>query len=189
MHKIPISGGPHSGKTTLLEALRVEYGDAYFVSEPAERVITRELTKQTGDIRYVPNVPWLDYSKFGPEVTNESVVLEDEIPDSADLVFQDRSLIDTIAYCRLNQFEHFIPRVERLISVARYSFALFCEPVGTYTATDVRRETAEEAQRTHNSLTEAYDNSGIRVVHLPAIQVSERLSIVRAAIDQLQLRT
>jgi predicted ATPase len=183
MRKIPISGGPHSGKTTLLEALRVEYEDAYFVPEPAERVITRELTKQADEADYVPIVPWLNYHTFGPEVADESVALESKIPHSADLVFQDRSLIDTIAYCRLNQFEDFIPEVETRIRVARYTLALFCEPVGTYTATDVRRETAEEAQRTHDYLAEAYDNSGITVIHLPAVSVVERLAIVRSTVS------
>jgi predicted ATPase len=184
MRKIPISGGPHSGKTTLLEALGAEFDGAYFVAEPAERVITRELAKQTEDPDYVPNVPWASYSKFGPEVVNESVALEADIPDSADLVFQDRSLIDTVAYCRLNGFESFISEVEERIRVARYSFALFCEPVGTYTTTEVRRETAEEAQRTHDFLAEAYDNSGITVVHLPAVSVPERLTIVQDTITE-----
>lgn len=184
MRKVPISGGPHSGKTTLLEALRGEFEDAYFVAEPAERVISRELAKQAEDATYTPNVPWIDYSKFGPEVADESVRLEGDIPVVADLVFQDRSLIDTIAYCRLNDFESFIPEVERRIKIARYSLALFCEPVGTYTATEVRRETAEEARRTHDFLTEAYDHSGITVIHLPAVPVPERLSIVRAAIAE-----
>ncbi len=184
IHKIPISGGPCTGKTTLLEALRSEFGDAYFVTEPAERVITRELAKQAEDATYKPNVPWVDYSKFGPEVADESVKLEAGIPGSANLVFQDRSLIDTIAYCRLNNFESFIPEIEQRIKVARYSLALFCAPVGTYTATEVRRETAEEAQRTHDFLAEAYDHSGITVIHLPAVSVPERLSIVRNAIAE-----
>jgi predicted ATPase len=182
MKKIPISGGPHSGKTTLLEALYSEFDDAYFVAEPAEQVITRELAKQSEDAAYTPNVPWIDYSKFGPEVADESVRLEADIPDDANLVFQDRSLIDTIAYCRLNGFERFIPEVERRIKIAKYSFALFCEPVGTYTATEVRRETVEEARKTHDFLAEAYDQSGISVIHLLAVPVPERLSLVKAAI-------
>lgn len=179
MLKIPISGGPHCGKTTLLKALRNEFEGAYFVAEPAERVISRELAKQSEDPSYTPNVPWIDYSKFGPEVADESLTLEAGIPDSADLVFQDRSLIDTIAYCKLNGFESFIPEVERRVKAARYSLAFFCEPVGTYAVTEIRRETAEEAIITHDFLTEAYDHSGIEVVHLPAVPVIERLDIIR----------
>jgi predicted ATPase len=185
MRKIPISGGPHTGKSTLLKALRDEFNYADFVPEPAERVITRELAKQAKDATYTPNVPWLDYSKFGLEVADESVRLEARIPDSVDLVFQDRCQIDNIAYFRLNGFESFIPEVERRIEVARYSFALFCEPVGTYTTTEVRRETEEEARRTHDFLAEAYDHAGITVIHLPAVPVPERLSIIRSAIAEV----
>jgi predicted ATPase len=182
MQKIPISGGPHSGKTTLLEALKVEFPDAYFVPEPAETVITRELAKQAIDASYEPIVPWIDYTTFGPAVADESEILEGQIPSSADLVFQDRSLIDTIGYCKLNKLDRFIPEVQRRVNLARYAFALFCEPVGDYTATEIRRETAAEAQLTHDYLGRAYDQSGIPIVHLPAVSVAERLMIIRTAL-------
>lgn len=182
MRKIPISGGPHAGKTTLLEALKIEYPDAYFVHEPATEVIENELAVAENDPDYEPRVPWIDYSKFGPLVTSKSVELESAIPDSADLVFQDRSLIDTIAYCRLNNFDEYIPDVKKHIRIARYAIAFFCETVGEYTSTEIRRESAEEAQRTHDFLSEAYDESGIPVVHLPAISTEERLTVIKNAL-------
>lgn len=182
MRKVPVSGGPHSGKTTLIEALRTEFSEACFVPEPAEGLIARELAKQTQNPSYVPIAPWIDYKLFGPKVTDESVHLEAQIPLDATLVFQDRSLIDTIAYCRLNDFEEFIPEVERRIAVANYAFALFCEPVGTYIATEIRRETADEARLTHDYLAAAYDGSGIPVIHLPAASVEERIAIIRECI-------
>lgn len=185
MIKIPISGGPHTGKTTLIEALRGEFPEAHFVPEPAETVITRELAKQALNPDYIPVAPWIDYTTFGPAVADESTKLEADVPNDANLVFQDRSLIDTIAYAQLNGFEEFVPEVERRVRLANYAFALFCEPVGTYTATDVRRETDEEARQTHEYLARAYEASGIRVVHLPAVSVQERISIVRASVGSL----
>jgi predicted ATPase len=185
MRKIPISGGPHAGKTTTLEALKVEFPEAYFVAEPAEIVISRELAKQTADPGYVPIVPWLDYKKFCPIVTEESLRLEAEIPDNASIVFQDRSLIDNIGYCRLNGFDTFIPTVERHLVAAKYALALFCEPVGAYTATEVRRETAEEARLTHDYLSQAYDSSGVQMVHLPAVSLEDRLTIIRTTIEAI----
>ncbi|HET9174034.1 MAG TPA: ATP-binding protein [Candidatus Saccharimonadales bacterium] len=185
MLKVPISGGPHAGKTTTLEALKLEFPEAYFVAEPAEVVISRELAKQVEDPTYEPVVPWVDYKKFCPIVTEESLRLEAEIPDNATLVFQDRSLIDNIGYCRLNGFDTFIPTVERYIAAARYTLALFCEPVGTYTATHVRRETVEEARLTHDHLSQAYDGSGVQMVHLPAVTLEERLTIIRNTIETM----
>jgi predicted ATPase len=187
MVKIPISGGPHSGKTTLLGALKREFPNAYYVPEPAERVIRRELTKQGIMSEYVPRVPWLDYATFGPEVADESITLENEIPPKATIVFQDRSLIDTIGYARLNGFDSFIPTVDRYVRAAKYSFALFCEPVGTYKVTDVRRETPEEAELTHNYLAQAYEQSAIPVIHLPAISTEQRIAVIRTTIDNLGL--
>lgn len=185
MRKIPISGGPHSGKTTLLEALRNEFPAAYFVPEPAETIITRELAKEAATPEYTPVVPWIDYTKFGPAVADESELLEATIPPATKIVFQDRSLIDTIGYARLNGFNSFVPVVQRRAKLAHYAFALFCEPVGNYAITEIRREAAEEARRTHDFLAEAYDEFDISVVHLPAVPVEERISIIRNSIEKI----
>lgn len=179
MRKIIISGVPHSGKTTLLEALKHEFPTAYFVSEPAGEVIKTELAKQANDSSYIPIVPWLDYKTFGPVVADKSVELESAIPADTDMVFQDRSLIDTIAYCRLNDFEEFLPEVRRRIAKANYTYVFFCEPVGTYKKTDFRRETAEEARKTHEYLAQAYKESGITTIHLPAAPTSDRVKAIR----------
>lgn len=176
--KIPISGGPHAGKTTLLEALHSEYPEAWFVPEPATHVIGRELEREVCEPGYVPSVPWIEYSAFGPLVTQASVDLEAAIAEGKQVVFQDRSLIDTIAYCRVEGFDRFIPEVQRRIWAAKYAFALFCEPVGTYTANGVRRENADKARRTHDLLAQAYETSGIPVVHLPAFEGEKSVAIV-----------
>ena len=186
MLKIPISGGPHTGKTTLLEALRAEFPDAHFVPEPAERVIARELGKEQDDPEYTAIVPMRDYRKFAPLVVEESVALEDEIPEGVDVVFQDRSLIDNVGYGKLNDFTDFLPEVHRKIVVARYSFSLFCAPVGEYAKSAIRHETAEEAVETHRHLMDAYSQSGIEVVHLPAVAVEQRLEIIRLRIKNVQ---
>lgn len=185
MRKIPISGGPHSGKTTLLEALKTEFPEANFVPEPAETVITRELAKQALDPLYIPVVPWIDYKAFGPVVADESEVLEAIVPRDADIVFQDRSLIDTIGYARLNDFDSFVPEIRRRAKFANYTLALFCEPVGDYMATEIRRESAEEARITHDYLAAAYDEAGIPVVHLPAVSVEDRLAVIQEAIKDI----
>lgn len=185
MYKIPISGGPHTGKTTLLEALKTEFPAAYFVPEPATEVIEHELGLQVADDSHIPNVPWIDYTKFGPAVADKSDELEALIPAGTKLAFQDRSLIDTIGYARLNDFDSFVPEVQRRVALANYTFALFCEPVGEYAATHVRHETSDEAFRTHAFLQAAYQESGIRVIGLPAISVAGRIAIIHEVIADL----
>jgi predicted ATPase len=184
MRKIPLSGGPHSGKTTLFRALQERYPDAYFIPEPATEIIEHEQSLKLADDSHVLNVPWLDYKRFGPTVMKKSVELESQIPLDADLVFQDRSLIDTIAYARLNNFDNLVPQVQRRVAAANYAFAFFCEPVGEYAMTHVRQETSNEALLTHDYLRRAYDESGIPIVELPNIPVADRLTIVHRVITE-----
>ncbi len=181
MIKIPISGGPHSGKSTLFEALKIEYPtpDTYFVPEAAEQVIRRELGKQALDPTYKAIVPWDNYAAFAPVVVQESVELEQGIPKDAKLVFLDRSLIDNLGYARLDGLESLIPEVERKVRAAQYTFALFCEPVGEYTTTEVRRETAEKARQIRDHLAETYNSSGLYVEYLPPVSVEERLATIQ----------
>ncbi len=185
--KIPISGGPHTGKTTLLEALRVQFPDAHFVPEPATNVITRELETERANPSHKPRVPWVDYRQFGPLVAEESEVLESDIPEAATIAFQDRSLIDTIAYSRLNNFDEFVPEVSRRVAIARYSFALICQPVGEYTTTTVRRETQDEALQTHLEIERAYNESGIEVISIPAISTNERVALITEVLQSRSL--
>lgn len=183
MRKIPISGGPHSGKTTLLNALREEYPDAHFVEEPAEKVIAEQLAFDESGPGAVGIFPWTNYQQFAGLVVTASVELEAAIPADADLVFQDRSLIDNIGYNRLNNYVNWINHTRKLVKAANYSLAFFCEPVGTYTATVIRRETPEEAARTHQYLSTAYEESGLQVIHLPAIPVPDRIQLIKEVIQ------
>lgn len=184
MHKIPISGGPHTGKTTLHNKLKETRPDFYFVPEPAEIVINRELQKQKRNPNYIPKIPSIDYRKFCPLVIEESLKLEAEIPKDTKIAILDRSLFDTLGYCRLNSTEEFIPKINKAIKLAGYTVAIFCAPVGNYNITTTRRETAEEALITHQFLSEAYEQSRLPIIHLPPTEkVEERLAILEQALE------
>lgn len=176
--KIPIAGGPHTGKTTLLDALRVHFPEAYFVPEPATSVIARELKLEKERSGYQPRVPWINYDQFGPLAVQESEILEAEIPRMASIAFQDRSLIDAIAYFRLNNLDSLIPEIKRKIILAKYSFVFLCQPVGEYIETSARRESKSEALRTHVAIERAYNESGLDVILVPAMGIDERAAFI-----------
>ncbi len=182
--RIPISGGPHAGKTTLINALREVYSGAHFLEEPAERVIARELERETAEPGYEAIVPWRDYPQFSQLVLQEALDLEASARYGAVLRFQDRSLHDNIGYDRLNGVDT-SPDTHRYAAVAGYTVALFCHPVGSYTTTEIRRESAEQARHIHNTLYETYRASGLVVVDLPAVSVQERIEIVQQVVGDV----
>ena len=113
MHKIPISGGPSTGKSTTFEMLKSVYSDAHFVSEAAETVIKRELSKQQEDPTYVPIMPVTNYRKFAPLVMAQQQADEESIPEGVDLVFMDRCVIDNLGYLAHNGVVDYVEEVHR----------------------------------------------------------------------------
>lgn len=181
MSKIVVAGGPHTGKTTLIQHLQNEFGSVHFVPEPAQIIIEEELAKGKRDSEYRPIVPTERYPEFAELALKKSVELESKVPANSVAVL-DRSIIDNLAYARLNNHEKIIPRIQRQIKLARYSVALFCEPVGTYTRTEVRPESEEFSMQIHNHLRTAYQESDVRIVSLPAVDIQDRVEIAKSVV-------
>ena len=177
MKKIIITGGPHTGKTTLILALQEKYPDFIYITEPATLVIEAEHKREESEEGYVGTFPWNNYEKFGPNVIAKSLELEKNIQSKTGLIILDRSLIDTIAYARLNNCEHLLPDLYKYIGDAKYWKAFLCDFVGSYQSNQVRSESFEEAQVTQQAIKLAYEESSISIVQMPAVSVKERIKI------------
>jgi predicted ATPase len=172
--KLVISGGPHTGKTTLYNALEQKYsGEIAFVSEPATTVI-----RGLGDTAIVNNP-----AEFCKRCIEVSVLQESLASEKHSTVIQDRSLVDTVAYARRDGCDDLIPRLRRLTRAANYSQVFFCEPVGSYLNTYERYEDEKTAQMTHGMLLDAYQETGMPLVNVPAVSISERLELISRYID------
>ena len=182
MKKIIIAGGPHTGKTTLLDNMKVEYagsGAVFFVPEPATTVIAEQLSRQEQDPTYEPIMPTTRYREFAGLVVPRSVQLEGAIPPATRVAVLDRSLVDNIAYARLNECHDLVPQMHTAAEAAGYSAVFMCDFVGEYTQTNERREDEATAHLVHDAIQSAYDDFGIDVIKLPAVSVPERLEIVQ----------
>lgn len=174
MRKIVISGGPHSGKTTLFESLRTTLPQYEYVPEPATAVLSeaQEVDDDKKRLSEILESPLL----FCTLCMKQSILSEGRIDKDAALTFLDRSLVDTIAYSRRDRCEELVPIVQLLAERAAYQTVLFCEPVGKIRD---RIEDANEAQRTHNLLREAYEEMHIDIVPLPAVSTEKRVEYVK----------
>lgn len=185
MRKIVISGGPSTGKTTIFEMLNNTFPDAYFVNEAAETVIKRETAKQKEDPSYTPIMPVSNYREFVPLVMAQQITNEEAIPNDADLVIMDRSIIDNLGYLAHYGLSEYENEVHRRIRTCGYTLAFFCDWLGKVEQNDIRQETYEEGLAIHRHLETAYHESGMPVVHLPAVSVAERLTIITNTIKSL----
>ncbi len=172
--KIVLSGGPHSGKTTLLESLKTKFPQYEYIPEPATMVLSELQTQGNEDKhwREIIESPLL----FCTLCMKQSILSESNINKSTPIVFLDRCLIDTIAYSRRDRCEEIVPVVRLLAEQAVYHTVFFCEPIGEI---NNRVEGIAEAQYTHNLLRDAYQEMDIDLVTLTATTIEERISIVQ----------
>lgn len=173
MERIIITGGPCCGKTTLLSKLQERLPEATYLEEAAERIILEERSLEETGQNYQGKFPWNQPGPFQHRVIDLTLELEAKAAHQSNLTFQDRSLIDNIAYARLSNLKDVEERARRLGREANYDLAIFCEPF-PYQATEVRHEDPEFATKIHTEILLAYREEGIPTLILPATSSTER---------------
>ncbi len=164
-----ITGGPASGKTTLLKALRKKGFKCF--DEVAREVIREELAKKT-DI-----VPWLRLADFN------AIVLERQkkqyIDAGEELHFFDRGIPDNIAY-HVNGNIPIHPKLHVAAKEHRYKEKVFFlgpwEEI--YKNDVVRKEPFETAIKIAGHIKKAYEDLGYVVLVVPKGAVKERVKFV-----------
>ncbi len=168
MPKIVITGGPCTGKTTLLQDLgRLGFG---IVDETARRII-KEQQKVGGNI-----LPWINPAEFEIAVKQLQLEGEEKLPEEK-IHFLDRSLADILAYCDFAGIPH-TEGVKELCQ-GRYHKVLLLEPLKiTYEKDSVRKENKKDAKRIHRLIEKAYTQLGYEVIKVPVLPPKERMEWV-----------
>lgn len=180
MNKIVITGGPSSGKSTLIEALKnKEYS---VIEEGALELIEKE-KKEGGNI-----FPWTDPEKFQEKVFLDQIKREENINEEKEIIFLDRSLIDILAYC-LHYSVNPPKDLKKEIEKANYSkvFILDMLPKEYWTQTRngrVRMHTYEMGVEIHEKIEETYEKSGLEIIYVPFISVEERVKFIEENIKK-----
>lgn len=162
-----VTGGPSSGKTTLLKSLgKLGY---YTVPEPARLIIDEHMARgiTLQELRY-------DEAEWNRMVLQRSMQAEEGVPKDR-TVFFDRAIPDNIAYHKLRGMS-----TEHIEAVAkgRYRKVFFMEPLHFYEKDYSRTEDLEIANRLSRLLLDAYRNLGYPVIEVPPVSVEERVSFV-----------
>ena len=170
-----LTGGPGSGKTTLVEALRAA---GYPASVEAGRGIIQDHMAISG-----PALPWNDPALFAElmlswEMRSHAIAMEETGP-----VFFDRGVPDVIGYLRLTGLP--VPaHAEKAAEVFRYNrkvFILLPWPEIFHQDAE-RRQDLDEARRTCEAMVSTYSALGYNLVAVPCAPVEERVAFVLAEI-------
>ncbi|WP_313101774.1 AAA family ATPase [Brevundimonas sp.] len=171
LRRILVTGGPGSGKTSLIEALAAA---GHATSPEAGRAIIRR--QQAIDGR---GLPWRDRALFAELMLDCELAAYARAEDTAAPVFFDRGVPDVVGYltlCGLPVPAH----VERAAREVRYERQAFIAPVWPeiFAQDAERRQDLDEAQRTFDAMVEVYPRFGYDLIELPKAPVAERVAFV-----------
>ncbi len=169
-----VTGGPGSGKTTLIDELRRR---GHAVTAEAGRAIIKDQVIIDG-----PALPWADPALFAEAMLSWEIrTYRNAEHDAAPVVFFDRGVPDLAGYQRL--LGRPVPaHIDAAIRTFRYRPRVFIAPPWPEIyATDVERtQSYDEAVRTFEAIEAAYLNYGYDLVRLPFTPVEDRAGFILA---------
>lgn len=172
-----VTGGPGSGKTTLIEALAAE---GFARTREAGRGIIQDQVAIGGNA-----LPWNDRQAFAEmmlswDMRSHRSALQ-RAAQHPGPVFCDRGVADVLGYLRLIGLP--VPaHVQKAAELFRYHRRVFIAPPwrDIFTQDTERKQDFDEAVRTCEMLAETYASLGYTLIALPLASVASRLQFVRA---------
>ncbi|HEY4548597.1 MAG TPA: AAA family ATPase [Pedomonas sp.] len=178
-HLFVITGGPGSGKSSLVNAL----ANVGFSHMPeAGRAIIQDQVAIGGSA-----LPWGDRAAFAELMLAWELRSHREARALPGPVVLDRGVPDVIGYltlCRLPV----PPHVQRAAEVFRYNRTVFIAPHWSeiFAQDAERKQSPEEAEATYQAMASVYASLGYTLVTLPLASVPERVAFVRTHIAERQ---
>jgi len=170
-----IAGGPCSGKTTILHALRAR---GYRVEvETSERLLEAGIAegRTSAEIRADP-VEWQR------RVFGEDHRLFESLPTDA-LVFTDTSFIEDLVFGRRAGIVAG-PNLVSWLRAKRYKKVFFLDPLQSYEQSQVRMESHAVAHQISGQVRECYRAYDYELVVVPSASVDERLALILSHVER-----
>lgn len=168
-----ITGGPGSGKTTLIAALA-----AAGVATSAEvgRQVIREQRAVGGTA-----LPWADERAFAHAMAPREVAAHAAALATGTTVVLDRGAPDVVGFLRVSGLP-VPPEIDTAARATRYNGRVFLAPfwADIYTGDAERKQAPDVAAATEAVMRTTYADYGYTLVDLPRAAVAERVAFVLA---------
>ncbi|HEJ1088366.1 TPA: AAA family ATPase [Serratia marcescens] len=174
LRRIVLTGGPGSGKSTLIEVL---HRRGYPHSQEAGRAIIQEQVSIGGNA-----LPWGDRQAFAERMLDWELRSWREAT-GATCWFFDRGLPDIAGYLTLCGLP--IPaRLTAAIGAFRYADTVFIAPPwrAIYAQDSERKQSFAEAEQTYRAMLAAYRQHGYQLQELPRASPDERADFLLDAL-------
>lgn len=170
-HLHVITGGPGSGKTTLVDALAA--AGLRTSAEIGRQVIRDELARDGRAL------PWDDERAFADAMIEREVVAHSAAMASGQTVVLDRGAPDVVGFLRVSGL-HVPTTIDATARECRYNARVFLAPFWAeiYTHDPERRQSADLARATEAVMRDTYSGYGYTLVELPRAPVAERVAFV-----------
>jgi len=166
-----LTGGPGSGKTTLIEAL----GHAGVATSPeVGRAVIREQLAAGGDA-----LPWADQHAFADLMVVRDVAAQREALASGVVTVLDRGVPDVAGFLRVSGLP-VPPHIDAAARTCRYNPRVFIAPFWSeiFTGDAERKQSPDVAEATFAVMVETYRDYGYELIELPRAPVADRVLFV-----------
>lgn len=170
-HLFVLTGGPGSGKSSLIAALAAQ---GVATMPEAGRAIIQDQVAIGGNA-----LPWGNRAVFAELMLEWELRSHRKAMALAEPVVLDRGVPDVIGYLRLCGLP--VPaQAESAAGACRYNRAVFIAPhwPAIYAQDAERKQDAAEAMATHDMMARVYAELGYDLVPLPLASVAERVRFV-----------
>ncbi|HHE07548.1 MAG TPA: hypothetical protein ENL01_01285 [Chlorobaculum parvum] len=166
-----ITGGPGSGKSTLIEALE-EHGQRCY-PEVSRKLIRREAQQPNGVM------PWNDLEAFARLAFSEMLLQHDHAAEAGERCFFDRALPDIFGYLHESGLD--VPEIWLdTHDNCRYERTVFILPPWPeiYVNDAERPQSPTEAEALYYAIHAMYKSLGYELIEVPKIPVYKRCEFV-----------
>jgi predicted ATPase len=173
-----ITGGPGSGKTTVLHELQAR---GYRCVPEVARQIIQEQMESGGNA-----VPWGEAGVYADIMMQRSIDSYLENSDANTPTFFDRGIPDTLGYAEIIRLpEKEIAAMRRIANQYRYNRLVFIVQSwkDIYETDRERKQTWEEAIAVYHCLVMTYQQCGYELIELPKVSTSKRADFIEETLQ------